>query len=271
MKINIFRKLGTRLLFSATLVLSCSAFAQVELTWSKGVFILPTELAQQAGTPIGKVALIEKHIDTLKNLAAPVKFKPAVLMHGCGGISAENIAHAKLLADMGIPVFLPSFYARSNAPTLCAGRSDGMPFFVTFSHQNLAQRVEEFEFAVSKLHELPFVDHTHVLATGHSMGGITVARLRNPAIQASVITGWGCFSPYSEQSMKNVPQLAVRFKVDPFLNNSGACEVKLFSGRDPENTFSVVLDGQETHEVMHNEKARAEIQKFVQAYFIKAP
>lgn len=252
------------------LFFSSSAFAQIELTWNKGVFLLPENLARQADTPVDKVALIEKHLSKLKTLSSTTKLKPAVLMHGCGGISGENIEQAKLLAKMNIPVFLPSFYARPNAPTLCAGRSDGMPFFTSnVTPTTIAQRVEEFEFAVTQLRELAFLDSTQILATGHSMGGMTVARLRNPAISAAIITGWGCFPPYTEQTSKNVPQLAVRFRVDPFLNNSGACEVKLFSGRDHPNTFSVILDGQETHEVMHSEIAKEEIRTFVNNQFLK--
>lgn len=252
------------------LLCSSNAFAQVEFTWSKGVFILPEELARQADTPVDKVDLIEKHLSKLKTLSSTTKLKPALLMHGCGGISGENIEQAKLLAKMNIPVFLPSFYARPNAPTLCAGRSDGMPFFTTnVTPTTIAQRVEEFEFAVIQLRELAFVDSTQILATGHSMGGMAVARLRNPAISAAIITGWGCFSPYTEQTSKNVPQLAVRFRVDPFLNNSGACEVKLFSGRESQNTFSIILDGQETHEVMHNEITKQEIRTFVNNHFLK--
>lgn len=259
-----------KLCVTTGLFLSTSAFAQIELTWNKGVFILPENLARQADTPVDKVALIEKHIAKLKSLSSTTKLKPALLMHGCGGISAENIEQAKLLVKMNIPVFLPSFYARPYAPTLCAGRSDGMPFFTSnVTPTTIAQRVEEFEFAVTQLQELAFVDSTQILATGHSMGGMTVARLRNPSISAVVITGWGCFPPYSEQSSQKIPQLAIRFRVDPFLNNSGACEVKFFSEREPQNTFSVVLDGQETHEVMHNEKAREEIKGFVAKYFLK--
>jgi len=259
-----------KLFSSLALILFCKmCFAQVEPTWNKGAFIFPEDLAKEFGTPIGNVAVLEKYIPLFEKAALTKKYKPAILMHGCGGISRENIEHAKLLASMGIPVFLPSYYARSDAQTLCAGSSSGAVLFINISRQDVYQRIEEFEYAVKKLRELQFIDTSQILATGHSMGGLTVAQVKNSSVVAAVITGWGCFGSFSGQSPKHIPQLAIRFKVDPFLSSSESCEAKFFSGREKENTFSVVLDGQQTHEVMHNDQAKDEIRKFVSEFFVR--
>jgi dienelactone hydrolase len=263
---NAFCKLSASLVL---IIFSKISFAQVERTWSKGAFIFPEELAKEIGTPIGNVAVLEKYMPLFEKAVLTNKYKPAILMHGCGGITRENIEHAKLLASMGIPVFLPSYYARSDAQTLCAGSSSGAVLFINISRQDVNQRIEEFEYAVKKLKELHFIDSSQILASGHSMGGLTVAQVKNPSVGATVITGWGCFGVYSGQSPKHIPQLAIRFKVDPFLSSSESCEAKFFSSREKENTFSVVLDGQETHEVMHNEKAKDEIRKFVGVFFVE--
>jgi hypothetical protein len=57
--------------------------------------------------------------------------------------------------------------------------------------------------------------------------------------------------------------LAIRFKDDPWLNDSYQCDAGLFSGRDKSNTTSLVLDGQRTHEVIHDPRAVSAFLEFV--------
>ena len=74
-------------------------------------------------------------------------------------------------------------------------------------------------------------------------------------VTAYVITGWGCNPRLSGRPPKQVPVLAIRFKDDPWLNDGFQCDGGFLTGRDKENTTSLVLDGQRTHEVIHDPRA----------------
>jgi hypothetical protein len=252
-------------LFVAT---SFAAEAEVAKTWRSGAFILPAELSLQLGLP-EEVSRIDKHEQALFGSSDARRYHIAVLMHGCAGLSTENIEAAKHLARLGFAVFLPSYYGRSNAQTLCAGSASGVPFFINISWFNVAQRLEEFDYAVQMIMRFKFWNGQGVLAMGHSMGGLAVANLRHPQVKAGIITGWGCSSPFSRQLPSKTPQLNVRFVQDPWLPDSSLCEVKIFSGRESSNTRVVALTGQTTHEVMHDARTREAISQFVTQHFLR--
>jgi dienelactone hydrolase len=239
--------------------------ADLEQTWMKGAFVLPAELAAQIGSPTEGVARVDKFARPLAELSAARKSPIAVLLHGCAGISTENVTAAVYLARKGFSVFLPSYYARSNAIPICAGSAAGVPFFSRVDRELVKLRVEEFDHALGRARALGFTDRDTVLAYGHSMGGIAVAALERDDINAVVITGWGCAAPFASQAPKNIPQLSIRFNDDPWVP-AGTCGVRLFGGRDEENTSSVVLDGQRTHEVMHDPRSRAAIDAFLKKH-----
>ncbi len=245
--------------------------ADVDDTWLKGAFLLPERLATQIGSPRTRIARIDLFKDGLATLKTEEKTPIAIVLHGCSGIIPEQAAMARQLADLGFSVFIPSHQARSNGRTLCAAGSDGSPFFASFDSTMLRHRREEFANALSEARKLGFTDPSKVLAAGHSQGALAVGHLDRTDVTAAIITGWGCESPWWSQSPRSVPQLAIRFRDDPWLRPGTACEAGLSSGRDASNTFSLVLDGERSHSVMHNENAVAAIQAFAKQYFFQRP
>lgn len=251
--------------------LSSSVVADdIEATWNQGAFLLPKTLAAQVGSPRAALMRIDRFSEKLNDIEKGERRPVAILMHGCSGITAENAAAARLLAEIGFAVFLPNYYARANVAPICAGSAEGVPFFTSVTPQLVKLRVEEFNYALSKARSLPFVDADKVLAYGHSMGGGVVAALGRSDLRAAVITGWPCSSPgFHQQSHQAVPQLAIRFKDDPWLPSGWECDARPFSGRDANNTISLVLDGQRTHEVLHDARAQEAIRKFVDIHFFE--
>jgi len=259
-------------LISLSLALLCLSVraGDIEATWSQGAFLLPKTVAAQIGSPQGSLVRVDRFATKLNAYESVERVPVAIVMHGCSGITAENAAAAKLLAGVGFAVFLPNYYARSNVSPICAGSAEGVPYFAAVTPQLVKLRTEEFHYALSKAQTLPFVDPKKVLAYGHSMGGGVVAALGRSDLKAAIITGWPCSSPsFHQQSHPAVPQLAIRFKDDPWLPAGWECDAKPFSGRDGTNTVSLVLDGQRTHEVLHDIRAQEAIRQFVKTYVLK--
>lgn len=244
--------------------------SDIEATWNQGAFLLPKAVAAQMGSPQGNLVRVDRFSSKLIAHESIERVPVAIVMHGCSGITAENAAAAKMLAGLGFAVFLPNYYARSNVSPMCAGSAEGVPYFTAVTPQLVKLRTEEFDYALSKAQSLPFIDPKRAVAYGHSMGGGVVAALGRSDLKAAIITGWPCSSPhFHQQSHPAVPQLAIRFKDDPWLPSGWACDAKPFSGRDATNTVSLVLDGQRTHEVLHDARAQEAIRQFVEKHVLK--
>lgn len=191
-------------------------------------------------------------------------------MHGCSGITTEQLKASQLLIDLGFVVVLPSHYGRPDATPICGGTAAGDPAFVRITPELVSLRIEEFHHAIKMAVEtLPFVDSSRVLAMGHSMGGITIANQNRTDLIGVIITGWGCSPPYVGRAHRDVPQLSVRFKNDPWLNTGGgfgySCGTRIGVDRDKSNTVNLIITHGREHQVMHEPEAIHAIQKFVQS------
>lgn len=236
---------------------------ELERTWLKGALMLPKDLSEQLGIPAGEITRIDKVVDRLPALKFKEPMTLALMVHGCFGIGQEQIEQAKLLTARGYVAFMPSHYGRLKAIQLCGGNAAGEIQFHRLNRTNINQRLEEVDYALAKARELAFVSKERTLISGHSMGGITIGNMKRTDVTAYVISGWSCNPIFSLRPPKEVPLLAMRFRDDPWLNDSFQCDGGLFTGRDKSNTISLVFDGQRTHEVIHNPRAVAAFLDFV--------
>ena len=236
---------------------------ELERTWLKGALMLPKDLSDQLGIPAGEITRIDKVVDRLPTLKFSEQMPLALMLHGCGGISQEQIRQAKMLTARGFVAFMPSYYGRQKAIQLCGGNAAGEIQFHRINDFNIKQRLAEADHALLKARALPFVRADRALVSGHSMGGLTIGNMKRTDVTGYVITGWGCNPKGSGRPPKDVPLLAMRFKDDPWLNDNFQCDAGLFTGRDKENTISLVFDGQRTHEVIHDPRAIAAFLEFV--------
>lgn len=236
---------------------------ELERTWQKGALMLPKELSDQLGIPAGEIIRIDKVVDRLPTLKFSEPMPLALMVHGCFGIGQEQIEQAKMLTARGYVAFMPSHYGRIKAIQLCGGNAAGEIQFHRINYFNINQRLAEVDHALLKARALPFVRADRTLVSGHSMGGVTIGNMKRTDVTGYVITGWGCNPNGSGRPAKEVPLLAMRFRDDPWLNDNFQCDAGLFTGRDKQNTTSLVFDGQRTHEVIHDPRAVSAFLEFV--------
>jgi len=236
---------------------------ELERTWLKGALMLPKDLSEQLGIPAGEITRIDKVVERLPALKFHEPMPLALLVHGCFGIGQEQIEQARMLTARGYVSFMPSHYGRQKAVQLCGGNAAGEIQFHRINELNKKQRLDEVDLAISKARALPFVRTDRTLISGHSMGGITIGNMKRTDVTGYVISGWGCNPIASRRPPREVPLLAIRFKDDPWLNDNYQCDAGFLSGRDKQNTISLVFDGQRTHEVIHDPRAVAAYLEFV--------
>lgn len=236
---------------------------ELERTWLKGALMLPKDLSEHLGIPTGEITRIDKVVDRLPTLKFSEQMPLVLMLHGCGGISQEQIRQAQMLTARGYVAFMPSYYGRQKAIQLCGGNAAGEIQFHRINDSNIRQRLAEADHALLKARALPFVRGDRTLVSGHSMGGLTIGNMKRTDVTGYVITGWGCNPKGSGRPPKEVPLLAMRFKDDPWLNDNFQCDAGLFTGRDKENTISLVFDEQRNHEVIHYPKAISAFLEFV--------
>lgn len=236
---------------------------ELERTWLKGALMLPKDLSNQLGIPAGEITRIDKVVERLSTLKFSEPMPLALMVHGCFGIGQEQIEQAKMLTARGYVAFMPSYYGRLKAIQLCGGNAAGEIQFHRITTERVQLRLEEVDYALGKARAMPFVRADRTLVSGHSMGGITVGRMKRTDVTGYVISGWGCNPQGPSRPPKEVPLLAMRFRDDPWLNDNFQCDAGLFTGRDKSNTTSLVFDGQRTHEVIHDPRAVSAFLDFV--------
>ncbi len=236
---------------------------ELERTWLKGALMMPKDQSGQLGIPAGEITRIDKVVDRLKGLKYAEPMPLALMVHGCFGIGQEQMEQARMLTARGYAVFMPSYYGRMKAIQLCGGNAAGEIQFHRVTSEVIKQRLDEIDYGLKRARALPFVRTDLTLVSGHSTGGWVISNIKRKDVTGYVITGWGCNPKVSQRPPKEVPLLAMRFRDDPWLNDNYRCDAGIFSGRDKENTISLVLDGQRTHEVIHDKRAVSAFLEFV--------
>ena len=159
--------------------------------------MLPKDLSDQLGIPVGQITRIDRVVEKLPSLKLQEPAPLAILVHGCFGIGGEQVEQAKILVERGFVAFMPSYYGRTKAIQICGGNAAGEIQFDRINEQRVKQRLDEVDYALFKARKLPFVNTNKTLISGHSMGGITIGKMKRTDVTAYVITGWGCGPQYS--------------------------------------------------------------------------
>ena len=135
---------------------------------------------------------------------------PAVLvMHGCAGVVRSPTRYRLFFMKSGYAVFQPDSFARP-------GREP-----CTQDVQN--ERLEELEYALDQIRELPWVDSDRIVLMGISEGGAAVANWGKPGFQAHIILANNCHSQ-QPAAPDDTPVLAIVGGEDEFFNGS-SCNV----------------------------------------------
>lgn len=123
--------------------------------------------------------------EVVQILKTDVKVPVVIWIHGCRGPDWWNTENIRtLLLAAGYAVVAPDSFARPGRSAICDGDKKA----------TMRYRFEEVDFALERLRELPWVDHSRIILAGFSEGGVTAALYSGGPFQARIILGWVCAS-----------------------------------------------------------------------------
>lgn len=114
-------------------------------------------------------------------------FPVVIYMHGCSGITNENISWGEYIKDLGYVVVLPDSMARRSEMS-CDPRTKKGGLFPQ-AHQ---MRLEEISYALEQVKKSPWADAKTIFLFGHSEGGVSAARTKLEGFSGIIISGWRC-------------------------------------------------------------------------------
>lgn len=225
------RRLIAALSLAALMVAPASEAAEdLDRTWRNG----PVYLPDQPNVRVEEVDDLLGHQKT--------RWPVIIFLHGCRGLSG-NLPQLnpirKQINDAGFAIVAPDSFARPGRPKGCPERE--------INWSILDMRVEEIEYAVAKVRQMPWADPNNVFLWGQSEGGQAVAMYGGNDVNAMVISGWECptfwlNSPRERQlsirADKSIPVLNIKSSNDPVSTYRDTC-ARFLVGR-PEG--SRVLD-----------------------------
>jgi hypothetical protein len=239
--------LGTTFALLSSLI--TIAFAQdVELSWEKGTSFVPGSFLSRAPSQIAT----EKKLPVL------------ILMHGCTGITNEELSWGREIARQGFIVVLPDSMARPNRKSNCDPRLRGASNVFPLAYQ---YRQQEITYAIKKIQESPWADTKNFFLMGHSEGGIATAQSDHDVWSGQVISGWTCTSADPAfkgiYSPKHIPVLAVAYLDDPWRKGK-ANEGRCIDSATDRKVVQVDLNGVE-HATFLNSTARSAVISFLKS------
>lgn len=187
--------------------------------------------------------------------AAPV----LIALHGCAGLGGLP-SWGPELAALGYIVIMPDSLARSDRANrfTCSGNSVG-----TGNLDIYDKRIEEAEYAISKVKGQTWYDGKHLVLLGHSEGGFTTSRKAYSGISAAVISGYWCSGTGGMLVGSVAPTLSVNYAQDPFYFNKPGFSVPSCSG-GLQGSKHVVLAGA-VHSAFDTEAGKQEVLDFLLA------
>lgn len=183
----------------------------------------------------------------VQELAAP---RPTVLfMHGCTGL--RNLEPLKAMARAGFVVIAPDSFARRFRPLQCrpSERRGGENIFI------YDFRLAEISYALHRMAELKWIDHSRLFLMGVSEGGVAAALYRGEEFRGRIIAQWTCHGrPFVQglQAGPDEPVLAVVRAEDPWYDSTRTIDQMGDCGaffKESSNSVSLVLDGGSRHDV----------------------
>lgn len=226
-------------LLLAALVPSTPVRADVAATWQRSYVSIPGHIF--GGRPIlGKWRdrFVQRRIQAIP---AGTNMAAIIFLHGCNGIDQEEEAARLVFMEAGYATFFPDSFARSHRRSNCSV-SERRTALAPEAHR---YRVEEIDYAVKQVRQLPWVDQSRIFVMGFSEGGMAVANYPGDGLAGLVITGWHCQGRPPNVGIKSdikVPVLAILGAEDPWYEaKRGEHCGQVFYGR-PDAT-SLVLPG----------------------------
>lgn len=144
---------------------------------------------------------------------ANVRAAPVVIaLHGCLGLGSLP-AWGPELSALGYVVIMPDSLARPDREGrfTCSGLSTGIGNLDIYE-----KRIEEADYAISKVKGQSWYDGKHLVLLGVSEGGFTVARKAYAGISAAVISAYWCSGAGGLSVGSVAPTLSVNYTQDPF-------------------------------------------------------
>ncbi|HEV8343703.1 MAG TPA: dienelactone hydrolase family protein [Candidatus Binatia bacterium] len=146
--------------------------SEVERTWQQALVFFPKRFSYLRPS---EISVRDPH-------------PTVVYLHGCTGITGQDIFWATTLAQAGYAVVMPNSFARHHRRKNCNPRMTSMGLFP----EALRMRDEEIRHAVAMLQSSPWVDVKNLFLMGHSEGGAAVSRWYGHGFKALIISGNEC-------------------------------------------------------------------------------
>lgn len=219
--------------------------ANIKASWQAAFVALPPALTGSA--PV----LGSWRSDTVQGFLAEksndIRVPAVIYLHGCSGFGAEGNAYRHFLSLRGYAFFAPDSLARPERRRNC----DPSQHAAGLRGSATPLRLAELRYAVSRIAELSWIDHSRVYLIGFSEGAAAAARYNSYAFAGLVLTGWHCHGGPENDGVALPPRLPVLDIIsarDPWYPNlNGRTCARFVQGR--QNSRSLLLD-QETHALL---------------------
>lgn len=165
---------------------------------------------------------------TPDKIAVDKPFPVVIYVHGCSGITNENVSWGKYFRDLGYIAVLPDSMARRTELN-CDPKTKKSGAFPK-AH---AMRLEEIRYAYDQVKKSSWANGKNVFLMGHSEGGVAAARTKLAGFSGIIITGWRC-SHSKNQNFDGIfapidtPILTLEWSRDDWQNEAtkGSCSDK---------------------------------------------
>lgn len=218
------RRLIAAFAFVAVLISAPVSEAAEDLdgTWRRAAVYLP-------GQPNVRVEEVDELLGPQST-----RWPVIIFLHGCRGLST-NLPQLnpirKQINDAGFAIVAPDSFARQGRPKGCPERD--------INWSILDMRVEEIEYAVAMVRQMPWADPNNISLWGQSEGGQAVAMYGGNDVNAMVISGWECptfwlNTPRERQlsirADKSIPVMNIKSSNDPVSTYRDTC-ARFLAGR----------------------------------------
>ena len=175
-----------------------------------------------------------------RHVKAGVKAPAVVVLHGCSGIIRGSVGYRMLLLEEGFALFEPDAYARPNHS--CENSSPH-------------KRIEEADYALERIRELPWIDQQRVVLMGFSEGGRAVALRDEPGFAAHVIL----MAPAVPAGPGGVPILSVAGAKD---DHADPQAYRAVSVSEVEGSKAILIPD-EGHDILAHPELKAALKQFL--------
>lgn len=203
--------------------------------------------------------IISPSVDTKINFEEFINQKPTnviIFMHGCGGITTEELSWVSLLKTNGYHIILPNSLSIDGRSPNCDPKNKIRDL------NKVAVgplRVAESFYALNQIRKIPSVKKIFIM--GHSEGGGTITAPPMQWFNGVISSGSYCNREVNVD--KNVPLLIINHVTDPYFKGVYTCKEKTVYRSD--NTTEVVLPG-DGHDTAYSKVANTAVLTFLKKH-----